>query len=125
MCSSDSFGNYSLQMNELKPNPMESPLLLLPLYFLHQSSSRYHCMPGTTRETKRLAPNKQTKKITKNRIFLSHQANGGKLKSPSQAAQHFHLQNFSSPYCITALLSVYRVCMGVEVELLIFCSIPP
>lgn len=32
MCSSDSFGNYSLQMNQLKPNPMESLLLLLSLY---------------------------------------------------------------------------------------------
>lgn len=87
--------------------------------FVYYSSSGSHCVPGTTGETKGLAQNAE---ITKNRTPLPHQANGGKLKSPNQPAQHSHLQNSSRPYCTIALLVF--IMFTWEQRSLIFCSIP-
>lgn len=98
MRSRDSLGNYSMQMNGLKPNPVKSLQLLLILYppcilsFIWISSY----MPGITVVPQGQPQMQRASKISKNQTPLHRQANGGKLKSPTLT---YKIQRATSPNC--------------------------
>lgn len=106
MRSCDSLGNYSMQMNELKPNSMKSLQLLLFLYFLCILCFIWipSHLSGITMVPQWWPKMQRTSKTSENWTPLLCQADGGKLKAPKLT---YKVQQATLPNCT---LSPYQVC---------------